>query len=330
MKKNIYFQSLVLLGGGLAFSGILACGFLEELYYSGGGGSEGDRRASQAPGGQRPRLSSKNTCFENEDCQDLCHSMLKDLEALQRCYRHSEEEVQGFKDTYELLENGEHRKLEKITEEEMELFLKFGPELWKSAIKGFEKGRKEEDLEITKDDGSKTTCKELAKEDNADSRRYNRFCRRDNHYKQFAYSQEGAADALSWIASNDWLAKLLLKHDKDRHEKFSILKALTYQIKNGKGRLSCHTPKLKDDISDDWCKQQCASGGCSDEDPENFTDSTEGFWKYCLHKGRSNYCQMAACEEAEEALKLGKNFEEEMSIAQDKQYCTEFLPELED
>lgn len=326
LKKKKHHSLWILVVGGGVFSGMLSCGFLEEVYYSNTPSGE-DRRSSQAARDQRPRLSSKNTCFENEDCKDLCHTMLYELKALQRCYRHSEEEVQGFKDTYELLENGEHRKLEKITEEEMELFLKFGPELWKSAIKGFERGRKEEDLKITKADGSKTTCKELAKSTGPDSTRYNRFCRRDNHYRQFAYNSEGAADALSWIASNDWLAKLLLKHDKDRGEKFSILRALTYQLHKGKGsdRLVCHEP---DTAISDECEKECEGGTCSDTPASNL-NSKEVFWHYCLHKSRYNYCQMAACEEAEEALKLGQQFEEEMNITPlNRRYCDGF--DLED
>ena len=221
-------KALRLLAPGLASVVLFSCGFLQDWESAPGeaGTSQGGvTRLTSTRGGR-----SAGTCFDNEDCSQLCASMLKDLEDLEKCHRLSEERVQALSDTYELLKTGEARKLERITKEEMEKFLKFGPELWRDAIDGFIVGLKD------------------TRECRTSTRPIPRRCRRDNYYEQRGYTKEGAAAALSWIASSDWLAILLQKHDRKSKENYMVLAALTQVLAtqqsstnqlNYRGKITC-------------------------------------------------------------------------------------------
>ena len=158
------------------------------------------------------RLESSNTCSDNEECVELCDSMLQRLSDQDKCYDETEEEVQALRDVYNLLAIGNPRKLERVDKDEMEPFLIFGPEIWKDAITGFEKGRKENCVE------------NLNPEDSRDRE----DCKFDNYYKQEGYWSSGAVAALKWIARNNWLAELILENDDDNIIMTSLLDVLAH------------------------------------------------------------------------------------------------------
>lgn len=263
---------------------LFSCGFLQDWESSPGGAS-----GTTSGGANTTRLSSTrggraNTCFDNEDCSQLCATMLKDLEDLEKCHRLSQTRVQALNDTYNLLKTGEARKLEKITKEEMENFLKFGPELWRDAIDGFIVGLKDTE-----------ECSPPEK------RPVPRRCRRSNYYEQRGYTKEGAGDALSWIASSDWLAALLQKHDRKSKENYMVLAALTQVLATHeksnrfdyRGKITCDT----------------FTPGCGTKPTFASTEDLEKvFACKCLHKGKYSYCRLAYEEEAEESEDLGADF----------------------
>ena len=157
------------------------------------------------------RLESTDTCVENEDCVELCDSMLKRFSDQKKCYDQKEKEVQTLRDVYNLLAIGNPRKLIEIDSDDMEEFLVFGPELWRDAIYGFERQRKED-------------CDE---NDGSGDARDREDCRLSNYYKQEGYYSDGAAATLKWVAQNDWLAKLMVEHDNEHVIMQSLLEVLS-------------------------------------------------------------------------------------------------------
>ena len=109
------------------------------------------------------------------------------------CYEYKEVEVQAFRDTYNRLAIG--GRLTAVEPAELEAFLEFGTELFQNAITGFERGWKQ-------------GC-------TVDNYRGVDKCQMDEYYLQRGYSRRAVADALSWIARNNWVAELLLDYDKD-------------------------------------------------------------------------------------------------------------------
>ncbi len=158
------------------------------------------------------RLESSDTCSKSEDCKELCDSMLQRFSFQKKCYEYKEVEVQSFRDVYNLLAVGNPRKLSRVDTEKMEKFLTFGPELWQDAIYGFERQRKED---CTPNDG-------------ADDPTEREDCKLEGYYKQEGYWSGGALAALEWIAKNDWLAELIVRHDEDLVIMTSLLDVLAH------------------------------------------------------------------------------------------------------
>ena len=156
------------------------------------------------------RLTSKSKCIDNEDCVEMCDSMLNRLSLQEECYNKTEEEVQALRDTFNLLVIGRPSKLAKVDPEEMEKFLQFSPYLFRFAIIGFRRGWKE-------------NCKPNSGENDPRERE---DCKRDNYYLQDGYSSEGAAEALEWIARNNWLGEMLEKEDDDHVAMLALLDVL--------------------------------------------------------------------------------------------------------
>ena len=165
------------------------------------------------------RLESSDTCSKNEDCKELCNSMLQRFSDQKRCYEHKEKEVQSFRDTYNLLALGNPRKLARVDIDEMKKFLTFGPVLWHDAIYGFERERKDD---CTPNDGKDDPTE---RED----------CKLKGYYKQVGYWSSGAASTLEWIAKNDWLAELIIEHD-DEDDEHVIMTSLLDVLANGGGK----------------------------------------------------------------------------------------------
>ena len=186
---------------GLAGSGFGGSGFsAENSEDSDGDANDGEFRVKSGP------LESEDTCIKNKDCVQLCDSMLSQFSDQTKCYEETEKAVQSFRDVYNLLALGVPRKLEKIDPSDMEEFLTFSPGLWKDAVFGFERGRKEDCTPNTGDEDP--TLREN--------------CKFEDYYQQLGYDYEGADSALQWIIENDWLAELINKYDEDQ----VILKAL--------------------------------------------------------------------------------------------------------
>lgn len=159
------------------------------------------------------RLESGNNCIDNDDCVELCDSMLQSFSDQKKCYDETEKEVQALRDVYNNLAIGNPRKLERLDESEMEPFLVFGPTLWEDAITGFERGRKE---------NCKVNLDPVDARDRED-------CKFDDYYMQEGYWSSGAVAALEWIARNDWLSELIIENDEDS----VIMKALLDVLAHG-------------------------------------------------------------------------------------------------
>lgn len=185
---------------GLAGSGFGSSGFSADNSEEDEDTSDGEFRVKSGP------LESEDTCIKNKDCVQLCDSMLSQFSDQAKCYEETETAVQSFRDVYNLLALGVPRKLEKIDPSDMEDFLTFSAGLWKDAVFGFERGRKED---CNPNDGSTDpTLREN--------------CKFEDYYQQLGYDYDGADSALQWIIENDWLAELINKYDEDQ----IILKAL--------------------------------------------------------------------------------------------------------
>ena len=158
------------------------------------------------------RLESGDTCIDNDDCVELCDSMLQRFSDQKKCYDKTETEVQALRDVYNNLAIGNPRKLERLDKSEMEPFLVFGPTLWKDAITGFERERKE-NCEVN---------------DGSEDARDREGCKFDNYYMQEGYWSSGAVAALEWIARNDWLSELIIENDEDSVIMKALLDVLAY------------------------------------------------------------------------------------------------------
>ena len=233
------------------------------------------------------RLESEDICSDNDDCVKLCDSMLKRFSDQKKCYDQKEKEVQVFRDVYNQLAIGNPRKLERVDTEQMEEFLIFGPELWKDAITGFEKGRKE------------NCTTNLDPEDPRDRE----DCKFDTYYKQDGYWSSGAAAALEWIGRNDWLSELIEKNDEDH----VIMKALLDVLAHGGKDHS-------DDGVDDGEPEDHRANVCAlatNIDPSSATTSfsvkLENHYKAlgsdCL--GGQNYLHLAVQRENKNSVNLG-------------------------
>ena len=190
-----------------------SCGLAN--YKLNSGGTNNTLQNSQAQGqgvfvSPAGRLTSQSTCIDNTDCVEMCDSMLNRLSLQKECYDLKEEEVQALRDTFNLLALGEANKLAKVDPEEMEKFLKFSPELYKSAIYGFRRGWKE---------GCTPELRPSDPRDRED-------CKLKNYYQQDGYHSGSSSHALEWIASNNWLAEMLVEHDQDHIIMLSLLDIL--------------------------------------------------------------------------------------------------------
>ena len=168
------------------------------------------------------RLESSDTCSKSEDCKALCDSMLQRFSLQKKCYDYKEVEVQSFRDTYNLLALGNPRKLGRVDTEKMEKFLTFGPELWRDAIYGFERQRKENCAPPPPPPQNLPPPDPTEREN----------CRLPGYYKQVGYWSAGAVSALEWLAKNDWLAELIVRHD----EHLVIMTSLLEVLANGGGQ----------------------------------------------------------------------------------------------
>ena len=204
--KNILWAGLFLV---ISLAFLFSCGLVENS------GSQANLQDSQDgddddDGDSEPRLESDDKCFENSKCIEVCDSMLKNFKDQKDCYEEAENKVQSFKDTYSLLTFGSSRKLERIKPKDMETLLDFGPVLWRDAIYGFERGRKE-------------NCTVNL---NPSDPRDREDCKLKDYYKQGGYDGEGASEALRWIAQNNWLGELLDELDKDEEVATALVNVL--------------------------------------------------------------------------------------------------------
>ena len=220
------------------------------------------------------RLESSDTCAKNEACKELCDSMLQRFSDQKRCYDHKEKEVQSFRDTYNLLALGNSRKVARVDIDEMKKFLTFGPKLWQDAIYGFERERKEN---CTPNDGKDDPTE---RED----------CKLKGYYKQIGYWSGGAASALEWIATNDWLAELIIDHDED--DELVIMKSLLDVLANGGGQnfqtgdrdkekaddknKTCNLALIEPDKDNDGSCNNVDGNDADDEIQDNDADLTDG------------------------------------------------------
>ena len=190
-----------------------SCGLANYKLNSGGTNSTLQNSQAQGQGvfvSPAGRLTSQSTCIDNTDCVQMCDSMLNRLSLQKECYDLKEEEVQALRDTFNLLALGRPNRLAKVDPEEMEKFLKFSPELYKSAIYGFRRGWKE---------GCTPNLRPSDPRDRED-------CKLKNYYQQDGYHSGSSSYALEWIASNNWLAEMLLEHDQDHIIMLSLLHIL--------------------------------------------------------------------------------------------------------
>ena len=243
------------------------------------------------------RLNSDDLCYNNESCVELCNSMLKDFSDQKRCYSYQEVDVQAFRDTYNNLALGQN--LGDVDSDEMESFLDFGAEMWRDAITGFERDWQ-------------SGCEVGADERLSD-------CQGDDYYLQRGYTRRGAAAALSWIARNDWLAKLLLDYDND----FVVMDALVNVLMDPdipkKYDIGYNPdPKNKDVVDSIKVfpdEEQCKSyiGGSTANGPildlRSDLTLTEGrtFNIPCLDQGL-NYILLARKYDNEESILLGNRY----------------------
>ena len=317
-----------------------SCGLANYNFSSGNNTSSQDSQVKGTFVSSAGRLTSKSTCSDNEDCVELCDSMLNRLSLQRDCYEKTEEEVQALRDTFNLLALGYPNKLARIEPEEMEKFLEFSPKLYQSAIYGFERGRKED------------CTPKLRPEDP----REREDCKLKNYYQQWGYHSGSASHALEWIARNNWLAELLIEHDEAYIIMLSLLDILAKggehpEESNSDKKQICH---IEDDAGNavagipkagicpfynpdatyhgrlnlitsgvngysatnysscDWNKDgsmdSSARSWSSAPDPaDSFTDHLKAFGADCLDvdKGRKNYFLIAVSAEQSHSANLG-------------------------
>ena len=196
----------VMLVTGVVSCGLAGSGFGNSGSFSADNSEDPDEDASNGVFRSKTPLESEDACLKNKDCVQVCDSMLSQFSDQAKCYEETEKEVQSFRDVYNLLALGVPGKLERITPSDMEDFLVFSAGLWKDAVFGFERGKKEN---CTPNDGEEDpTLREN--------------CKFEDYYQQLGYDYDGADSAIQWIIGNDWLAELINKYDDEQ----IILKAL--------------------------------------------------------------------------------------------------------
>ena len=268
---NYPLKSLMLLGVlWLVGAGLSSCGLVGSNLGTSGGNNTSSQDSTREPGtfnSPNGRLTSRSTCLDNDDCVELCDSMLKHLYSQTYCYDYTEKEVQALRDTYNLLALGVSRKLSQIEPDDMETFLKFGTDLYRDAIYGFTRGWKD-------------PCKYKPKDPDPTERE---DCRLENYYQQEGYRSQSAANALKWIAENNWLAKLLKDNDKDHVIMLALLKILA---EGGDHHVPQEVKNHQDYEPDDPCP-------VSSDDAENELFSPSGKKNIC---GTSNQKQCSPKE----------------------------------
>ncbi len=232
IKYIIVFVSVLVVGSYM----LLGCGVTpghSGVFSSRLGETTGGNRRQEASGvfntRSGRRLDSPDSCFKEEECQELCDSMLEKLSDQKECYTYTQKEVQAFRDTYNLLALGVRKKLDQITPAELEDFLEFGEVLWLNAITGFERGLK---------DG----CSQ------------GRKCRDEDYYLQRGYDRSGAANALSWIALNNWVAEKIATYDKDEAIMQKLIEYL-HQPVPPDGIESASRDKIRNDYPSTTCER---------------------------------------------------------------------------
>ncbi|MDE0119858.1 MAG: hypothetical protein OXM55_07630 [Bdellovibrionales bacterium] len=259
-------------------------------------------------------LESENVCFDNSDCVQLCDSMLNRFSEQEKCYDHKEKEVQSFRDTYNALAIGNPRKLIQVDPEKIEKFLIFGPELWKTAINGFERGRIED-------------CEASDPENPPEDIRNYENCKFEYYYQQVGYWSSGASATLEWIAKNDWLSKLILEHDDDH----IIIQTLLEVLSNG-GKGEAEDREEKRDAGesgydgDSICDLDSAGGdGKLDLDslptgvqvPGSYRDHYQAFGANCIDGKSLSYMLLAVEEDNKDSVNLGHQVLEELCNSQE-------------
>ena len=256
-------------------------------------------------------LESENVCVDNTDCVQLCDSMLSRFSNQEKCYGHKEKEVQAFRDTYNVLAIGNPRKLIRVDSEKMEEFLIFGPELWKTAINGFERGRKEDCILNDK------------LETITDIRDYE-DCKFETYYKQEGYWSSGAAATLEWIARNNWLSKLMVEHDDD-HEIMKTL--LDILAKGGDGEAEDRICTLELDSTDEGNGR--LDNPPTDVDvPQQHEDRYKAFGANCIddHSLSLSYMLLAVKENNKDSVNLGHQVLGDLCDGStEKNNCIEFF-----
>ncbi|MDE0518435.1 MAG: hypothetical protein OXH36_02610, partial [Bdellovibrionales bacterium] len=290
--KNISFLFVLTLS-------LFSCGLLDNLGSSTPRLNFQDSRLEDESAGvfnsPAGRLESENLCFDNDNCVKLCDSMLNRFSEQEKCYNHKEKEVQSLRDTYNALAIGNPRKLIRVDPEKMEEFLIFGPELWETAIKGFERGKIEED----------EGCDE--KKDPDDIREYE-DCKFEYYYQQVGYWSAGSAATLEWIARNNWLSKLMLEHDKDHIVIQTLLDVL---VNGGDGEAADRKSDWK--TGDSICNLAVGENGKLDlEDSEvpqpqqkQHQNRYGAFGANCINDHRLSYMLLAVEEDNKDSVNLG-------------------------
>ena len=243
----------------LVGAGLSSCGLVGSNLGTSGGNNTSSQDSTREPGtfnSPNGRLTSRSTCLDNDDCVELCDSMLKHLYSQTYCYDYTEKEVQALRDTYNLLALGVSRKLSQIEPDDMETFLKFGTDLYRDAIYGFTRGWKD-------------PCTYKPYPDDPTERE---DCRLENYYQQEGYRSQSAANALKWIAENNWLAKLLKDNDKDHVIMLALLKILA---KGGDHHVPQEVEKyLKDNPPPDYKPDKPCPVSSDDAENELFRPSS--------------------------------------------------------
>lgn len=231
------------------------------------------------------RLNSDDLCYNNESCVEMCDSMLKDFSDQKRCYAYQEVEVQEFRDIYNELALGQH--LGDVDSDEMESFLDFGVELWRDAITGFERDWEDG---CTVDEGERLSD-----------------CQGRNYYLQRGYTRQSAADVLSWIARNDWLAKLLLDYDNNLTIMDTLVDILIdpnipnkYRHDNRNNTNSAEVISSIEDFPD-----ECQTADGNNPDPP--ANRVDAFKMNCLAQGL-NYESLAEDYDNDESVQLGDRY----------------------
>ncbi len=295
MKYLIVFIFLSI-GGGVSFL-ILSCSpnLSQSGVFESRSGSDAQERSGVFESSSG-RLESEDVCFNNEDCVELCQSMLKKTSDQKACYEYAEKKVQSLRDIYNNLTIGSKNKLSEITPDEMEELLEFGFELWLDAISGFER-----DLKPGCTDNS-------------------RSCRGDDYYLQRGYTRKGAANALSWIARNDWLAELLLKYDKDHLVMLKLLDTLS-EPTILPGYSSNDETKIKECPSTSNCANDLGLDvNCADNVSGN-DKQIKAFLSRCLDDDHS-YSSLSVRKNNPKSQELGEEVVEEICKVAS---CNEFL-----